>query len=522
MPYGADPTEPPHGYGKDPTAKPAVASTSPSAGADQGGTWAGALWRGLTQGAMDVVHGGAQIGARMGPEIGDTTTTPEQSQGLTQRVDQAAQQSAQAYQNDPHRQAHPIAAGIGRIGGNVAATAPLMALPGGAASIPGRIGMGAAAGAMGAAAQPVTGGDYWTEKAKQVGIGAAAGGALGGAGRAIGPPLGQAAQDAISKFPHIAALIRGTAARSPDNFNRGAINQALDPIGAVIPPNVKAGHELINAGSDALTDAYNKVLPRLSLRADPDFMLKGMADIRSAGEELLPDQQKVFLKLVENRIEKPLADARGMLDGEAIKRAESALTKKASAYGGSSDAGQRELSEALYAARESMMEAVARQNPEAAGALQRVNQAYAMFTRVRAAASRKADSEGVFTPQDLLAASRSGDKSAGKGSFAKGDAAMQAVGEATKGPMSAGKVNRQLLSILGTIGGAATEGGALGAGAGGAIGYAAPEILKGAARATQHPISRGVGAGVSSLAPAAGEEAGRRITKPGHKTEPPP
>ena len=110
-----------------------------------------------------------------------------------QAIDQAAQQREQRYQQDPQRMAHPWASGIGRVGGNVAATAPLMAMPGGAATIPGRLGMSAVAGGLAGMTQPVTGGgNFWAEKAKQ-GVGGAVGGAAGGAlGEIVGSTLGKA------------------------------------------------------------------------------------------------------------------------------------------------------------------------------------------------------------------------------------------------------------------------------------------------------------------------------------------
>lgn len=420
------------------------------------------------------------------------------------RVDAAIQNNFQQAQ-----QAHPLMAGAGNIAGNIAATAPLMGGAAGA-TIPARVGLGAARGAVAGAMAPTEGGDYWKEKGKQVLGGLVAGGAVGGIGGAIGPPLSQAAQDVISKFPYVANIVRGVGRRTPDNFNRSVVNQALDPIGVTAPPNMKAGRGLIEWGQDRLTDAYNKVLPKLSMMADPDFTQE-ISALKQAATEMAPDQEKQFLRIIEGRLEKRLAN--GVMDGQTLKQVESELGKKASAYAGSSDAAQRELADHLYAARESMMDAAMRQNPEAANELKNVNSAYAMFARVQSAAARRADSEGIFTPQDLLMSAKVGDKSAGKRNFAAGGAMMQALAEATKGPMAAPKVNGLIGPLLGGAAGA-HFGGMIGGGAGAVLGsQAAPAVAGAAVRATQTPAARALGTGVSKMAPAAGRAAGSAVDR---------
>jgi hypothetical protein len=73
-----------------------------------------------------------------------------------------------------------------RMGGAVVspATLPLMAAPMGQATLPARMKAAAGVGAVGAGTQPVTEGDFWTEKAKQVGTGAAIGPLFPAAGTA--------------------------------------------------------------------------------------------------------------------------------------------------------------------------------------------------------------------------------------------------------------------------------------------------------------------------------------------------
>lgn len=89
----------------------------------------------------------------------------------------AAQQGAA-----PYAAAHPIATGAGQIAGNIVGTAPAMMLGPEYAGLGlmGKMGLGAAQGAAGAAMMPVQnpGDNFWTQKAEGTGLG----GALGLAG----------------------------------------------------------------------------------------------------------------------------------------------------------------------------------------------------------------------------------------------------------------------------------------------------------------------------------------------------
>jgi hypothetical protein len=151
-----------------------------------------ALWEGLKQGAGDIFYGGAQIGARMLEEgaLGTRGAAPDPNTAAT--VDAAVRAREAAYGRSPAVMAHPIAAGLGRVGGNVATTAPLLAAPGGVESLLGRLGFAAAGGAAVGAMQPATGSNFAREKVAQAGAGAAGGLAGGALGEAIGSTLGKA------------------------------------------------------------------------------------------------------------------------------------------------------------------------------------------------------------------------------------------------------------------------------------------------------------------------------------------
>jgi hypothetical protein len=470
-----------------------------------------ALWEGIKHGAMNPIVGVRQLGARI-PGVRQFTGTP-------QSVDAAAQARQQAYEGPfapgpgqtltPAR-AHPAAARLGEIFGEGMTTAPLAAIPGGA-GMAGRIGMGALGGGLAGAMQPATGGKgYWEEKAMQAGVSAATGGALGAAGSLMAPALSpearslvskgvrltpgqrlggtaQAAERALQAYPITNGYVQGLVGRSLDDFNRAAVRQALEPVNAIVPRSLKAGHALMTFATDTLSRAYDRVLPHLSLHlGGVTNAINNDPELNHLVSELPEDLFKQFEAIVRNRVVGRFDQATGMMDGQAFKQVESQLANRADAF---NNTNQAQLGEVLRHLSDTLKGELAKQNPQWAPDLKRINAAYAMFVRLRAAATRRATSEGRFTPADLANAVRAGDTSAGRGNFAWGDALMQTLAEAGQKVIAGSFINRNDRwrwndLVMGTL--------------------AAP--VYGAARAGQSAPGRAVGSVLPRAAPAAGGE----------------
>jgi hypothetical protein len=131
---------------------------------------------GLGHGVQQSVLGLQQLLGRGMTAMGSDHVGP----WLTQDAEKGIAQGNADYA--PYSNAHPIVAGTGNVAGQIAATAPTMLVGPEYAglSLAGKLGLGAAQGAAGAAVQPVEtpGSNFWTQKAEQVGIG----GGLGAAG----------------------------------------------------------------------------------------------------------------------------------------------------------------------------------------------------------------------------------------------------------------------------------------------------------------------------------------------------
>jgi hypothetical protein len=482
--------------------QPAAASGAPDASPgffDR--LWQGMLGKDVSRagrfgmGLANPFYGDAQIGARMAAQPGGGV--PEQAMAppgpdRTKEVDTAVQQREAGYEQRER------AAGLGglssewaRLLGNVAGTAPLAALPTGGVGLAGRVGMGALSGALGGATAPVTGrGDFWTEKTKQMAAGGAMGGVLGGAAGTLGPKLGPdaarlaqggvqltpgqalgqpALERSLQAFPILRSYVQGQVGRSVADFDRAIGQQALEPIGIkYIPRNVKAGEELVSHVSDKLSEAYDRALPNITLSRDPVAQLvQASPKIQEITSELSEDHARRLSSIIKNQVLGRF-DENGQMNGQVFKKMESTLSRRAASFHGTND---RELGEALDNVLAGLRAEVANQNPQFAGELQNINAGWAMYARMRAAAARRATSDSIFTPADLLQSVRTGDRSAGHDAFAKGDALLQGFARAADRVMGPGLQKYADPSATSMITGA-------GPGLAGSLGYGALQALQ--------------------------------------------
>lgn len=153
-----------------------------------------------------------------------------------------------------------------------------------ASTLLGRVGTGMAGGGLTSALNPVTEGDFASEKAKQVGIGAAFGGAVPLATNALSraispkasvnpdvqllrsegvqPTLGQTlggrwnvAEEKLTSIPILGDAISNARGRSLEQFNNAAINRATKPIGQKVDG---AGQEAVKDAGDAISKVYEQ------------------------------------------------------------------------------------------------------------------------------------------------------------------------------------------------------------------------------------------------------------------------
>lgn len=373
-------------------------------------------------------------------------------------------------QFSPYEQAHSIAAGAGNIGGQIAGTAPTMLIGPEYAglSLAGKLGLGAAQGAAGAAMMPVTnakqaptlsnlitgegqqGNDFWSEKLKQVGLGALTGGiaapvtsavgnVISGIGGAAQQRLAQAGvnmtpgqilgggwartEEKLTSVPILGDLIKNAQQRSVQSFNRATYNEVLSPLGQKYAGPV--GNEGVQAVQQTIGDAYDNALSRMTFRAtDPHFQ-SDIANLAGLAQNLPAAQQQTFMNVLRTQVLGKLGP-QGLMDGQTLKGAQSELSRIARGYNSDPSFDNRQLGAAIGEIKNAIDNSLPRYNaPDAVQGLANANAAYANFVRLRGAAKGAMNNGGVFTAAQLNSAVRGADKSVGKGASATGNALMQ-------------------------------------------------------------------------------------------------
>lgn len=445
------------------------------------------------QGASDIVTGGAQALVNALPEsvvdavntgvqaINETPVIGPVSEAIGIRPATAEQLNQRITEDEQAYQAARQATGQEgmdwwRLAGNVAGAALLMAVAPGAASTGlGRVGVGAAQGALVSGLQPVYEGPVAQNTLYQMATGGAAGGAAAGLGNALsrlisprastnpqvqtlldegvtptpGQILGGAArtvEDKAMSVPILGDAIRGARNRGTMELNRAALNRAVEPLGRTVNAT---GREGIRQVDDIISQAYDDILPRLTFRADNRFAQE-ITNLRGMVQALPEERINQFDRILRDKVIGRLTP-QGVADGQNFKAMESELGRLASGLLRSADIDQRELGLAIRELQSSLRNTLQRTNPQASQELSRINQAYSILTRLQTAAGGAGAVDGVFTPAQLSAAVRSGDRSMRRGAFARGDALMQDLGDAAKSVMqgtvpNSGTADRLLLS----------------------------------------------------------------------------
>jgi hypothetical protein len=380
-----------------------------------------------------------------------------------------AQQRGEA---ENYAQAHPIANAVGATAGSLGAVAPGLGAGLTTATAPSigggllrNMGTGAALGsATGAAgglsdsnASDLAGTAYDAGVAalKGAGIGAAVPLVLGGGARMLNPQTnpdiqklmdlgvrptpGQVlggmagrAEEGLQSTPVIGDFIRNGRAGAIQDLNRGVINkEVLAPIGEELSPGTALGRDAISEAHAKVTAAYDKLVPQLTGKVDPQFTAD-IANLRSMAATGLPaDRAAQFENILQNQVLNKISP-NGTMTGDSFKEAESALGRLASNYRNSVDGDQRQLGGGIQEIQATLRNLLQRSNPARAAELSAVNNAYGNLLRVQTAAGRIGAEEGVFSPAQLLSSVRQLDNSLRKGAFARGDAKMQDIADTAK------------------------------------------------------------------------------------------
>jgi hypothetical protein len=299
-------------------------------------------------------------------------------------------------------------------------------------------------------------------------------------------------EEGLTSIPVIGDFIKSAQTRAVEQLGTAAFNRALRPIGESLPANT-TGREAVQFVSDRLDDAYNRLLPRMTVQADPVFGAE-IGNLRQmvAQGAIDPNAVRAFDRFLDTNVVNKFQGQQA-ITGQTLKQIQSDLRERINLLSASTDADQRLMGQALQEVQDQFRQLVIRSNPQNAAELRAIDTGYANFKRVQRAAGLTGAEEGVFSPAQLQSAVRAMDRSKDKSQFATGQALMQDLSETGKTVLGnklpdSGTPYRSLAALI-------ASGGAAGAGypviAGGLLAgpalYSAPGQRLAAAALTARP-----------------------------------
>ena len=308
---------------------------------------------------------------------------------------------------------------------------------------------------------PVTEGDFAEQKALQAGTGAIAGpildvlaspfarmGTPGGAtpelqalqrggvdvsqltpGQQLGGTV-KRVEESLKSLPIAGEVVRQAELRSFQEFNKGVLTNVLKQVNPKneIPKAFDTRGSVDFVGKE-ISKAYTKALAPIKFPVSQQFRDDVNDRVAQFSGELSDEAAKTLEKIVKKNV-LDLMPENKVIPGGTLKRIDSDLGKQESKYLSSMSAQDRTIGEALQAIKADIRGIIGSQDKT--GQINAANAAYADFLRVQTAAASSRIPGGVFSPEQLVSATRALDSTMRKGGFARGQARMQKTAEAAR------------------------------------------------------------------------------------------
>lgn len=243
-------------------------------------------------------------------------------------------------------------------------------------------------------------------------------------GQAMGGMVNRAEQKAIS-IPFVGEMIAGKRGAAKDQalkaFNNRTINETLAPIGQKVKGH---GQEAVSEAAKKASNAYESALSKIKGVQLDDVFMSNLDELKGMAKGLSGGYARKFERLIDDEVVSRLSPNRAMIP-EAYKKLDSVLGKKGATFAKSTNASEKEFGDAVLQLQNLLKEQMFRSNPKVAGELKSADTAYAMLTKIEAAAAKAADKDGIFTPKQLMQAVKTGDQSIRKRNIAHGEGLLQ-------------------------------------------------------------------------------------------------
>jgi hypothetical protein len=213
-------------------------------------------------------------------------------------------------------------------------------------------------------------------------------------------------------------MIKGTRGEAFKDFNKAAVNKALEPLGTKIPKDA-SGRKIIKEGQDIISKSYDDIAEKMTFKPKQGISVSFSILVGKYGNDLDEKQIKLLRNVVDDAIDKTSKP----MNGKQIQRLQQDIKKKMGRYAKStgSDQAYFDSLQDVFRVLETNLQ---RQNPKLAKQMRDTNKAFGAFTKVEMAMAKAKGLDATFTPEALSGAVKAGDKSARKRLYASGDAPL--------------------------------------------------------------------------------------------------
>jgi hypothetical protein len=231
----------------------------------------------------------------------------------------------------------------------------------------------------------------------------------------------QRMEEAFTSTPIAGDFIKSAQNRSVQTYNRVAIDQALDPLGAKLPTNVDIGRKGISAANKIVSKAYDDALGTVTVAPDAQFANALAAASQTPIRGSLNDDLLTAIDNINKNITGPIS-------GKELKLVDEELGAQIRSAPNSPTG--RELQNRLSGLRIELDNLLARTNPDALAGKKAADAAKARLIRVEEASASAGAPGGNFTPAQLAAAIKRYEGGPRNSRYARGEALMQDLSEA--------------------------------------------------------------------------------------------
>ena len=232
----------------------------------------------------------------------------------------------------------------------------------------------------------------------------------------------QRMEDAATSIPVAGDIIKSAQKRGVETYNRVAIDQALNPLGAKLPTNVDIGRKGISAANKIVSKAYDDALENVMVSPDSQFAFNVLA-----ASQQTPIRGSLNDELL-TAIDKIKKNFTGPISGKDLKLIDEELGGQIRSAPNSPTG--RELQQRLSDIRTELDNLLARTNPDALAGKKAADAAKARLIRVEEASASAGAPGGNFTPAQLAAAVKRYEGGPRNSKYARGEALMQDLSEA--------------------------------------------------------------------------------------------